>query len=182
MTRPAPPAQATGAPDPRELRDNAVGASPARTRAPRHARHHPAAHLHHTRPKLCPAAAAPRTRRRRIPGASPQTETIAITQGQLPHSAESPPVAPIADYFAAARFISRVDSSTQIIVFGAAETAMPASRGRRRAAVRAAAMARNGHALQHAVFTRESSPLKGSLDCHRHQPATSCGHQPVPAP
>ena len=32
-----------------------------------------------------------------MPGADPQTETMAITQGQLPHNAESPPVAPIAD-------------------------------------------------------------------------------------
>jgi len=43
--------------------------------------------------------------------------------------------------FAAARFIGRVDSGTQIIVFGAAGTAMPASQGRRRAAVWAVAMA-----------------------------------------
>ena len=33
-----------------------------------------------------------------MPGADPQTETMAITQGQLPHNAESPPVAPIAEY------------------------------------------------------------------------------------
>jgi integrase len=48
-------------------------------------------------PKLCPAAAAPRTRRCPVPGADSQTETMAITQGQLPHNAESRPVAPIAD-------------------------------------------------------------------------------------
>ncbi len=32
-------------------------------------------------PKLCPAAAAPPTRRCPMPGADPQTETMAITQG-----------------------------------------------------------------------------------------------------
>ena len=36
-----------------------------------------------------PAAAAPRTRRCPMPGADPQTETMTITQGQLPHNAES---------------------------------------------------------------------------------------------
>jgi hypothetical protein len=41
--------------------------------------------------------------------------------------------------FAAARFIGRVDSGTQIVVFGAAGTAMPAGRGRYQAAVWAVA-------------------------------------------
>src|SRR5271166_2483470 len=40
-------------------------------------------HLHRKRPKPCPAAAAPRTRRCPMPGADPQTETTAITQGHL---------------------------------------------------------------------------------------------------
>jgi hypothetical protein len=43
--------------------------------------------------------------------------------------------------FAAARFIGRVGNGRQIIVFGAAGTAMSASRSRRRAAVWAVAMA-----------------------------------------
>ena len=33
-----------------------------------------------------------------MPGADPQTETMAITQGHLPHNAESPPAAPNAEY------------------------------------------------------------------------------------
>jgi hypothetical protein len=48
---------------------------------------------------------------------------------------------------AAAHFIGRVDSGMLIIVFGAAGMAMPAGRGRRRAAVWAVAMAHNGHAV-----------------------------------
>jgi hypothetical protein len=40
-------------------------------------------------PKLRPAAAAPQTRRCPMPGTDPQTGTMAITHGQLPHNAES---------------------------------------------------------------------------------------------
>jgi hypothetical protein len=55
--------------------------------------------------------------------------------------------APDRRLLAAARCIGCVDSGTQIIVFGAAGTAMPASRGRRRAAVRPWRCRIDGHAV-----------------------------------
>jgi len=58
--------------------------------------------------------------------------------------------------FAAARFIGRVDSGTQIIVFGAAGTAMPASR---------------------VGAGRQCGPWRW-----RHQPTAGYGRQPMSAP
>jgi len=91
MTRPTPPAPAQRAAGP---------GSCAGQRRRRHAWHgpgHPATqdltrrpHLQRARPKPCPAVAAPRTRHCPRPGRGPPTETIAITQGHLPHNAEPP--------------------------------------------------------------------------------------------
>jgi hypothetical protein len=49
-----------------------------------------------------------------MPGGGPQTETIAITQGHLPHNAESPPAAPIAEYSLIAGQLRRLAAISQI--------------------------------------------------------------------
>jgi hypothetical protein len=95
MARPAAHARAQRSAGPRAA---------ARATRPRHARHghgRPAMQdltrqpqPHRTRPKPCPAAAASRTRHCPMPGGGPQTESTAITQGHLPHNAESLPAAP----------------------------------------------------------------------------------------
>ena len=54
-----------------------------------HTRRHPAPHLHGTRRNRAGDGSPSRTRRCPMPGADPQAETMAITQGQLPHNAES---------------------------------------------------------------------------------------------
>ena len=82
-------ARAGGRTTSRNCAGNAAKASPAWTRTPPPRKTSPGAAPSSQTPKLCPAAAAPRTRRCPMPGADPQTETMAITQGQLPHNAES---------------------------------------------------------------------------------------------
>jgi hypothetical protein len=105
-------ARASGPPDLAELRGQRGQGMPAWTREPRHARPHPAAAPSWHTPELCLAAAAPRTMRCPMPGGGPQTETMAITQGQLPHNAESPPVAPIdAEYGRLTTMPSREDDA-----------------------------------------------------------------------
>jgi hypothetical protein len=50
-------------------------------------------------------------------GASPHPETIAITQGQLPHRTESPPIAPNAEYFTPVTTVADCDDDIHIVQF-----------------------------------------------------------------